>query len=175
MLRTAKLNGLSIVIIAGICALGSLAFGDWVGAGYGVLVVAGGWLELSGRKQLLRGNADGMRRLVRSQMVVLSVILIYAVSRIGSFDLDTALGGMTAEMRTELTQSGVDLNSLQPMVRLMFYALYIGVIVGSVIYQGGMALYYQRRTEAVKRALAARLRPAIPSPVLKADPEDWVT
>ena len=174
VLRAAKLNGLSVAIFAGLCALGSLAFGDWMGAAFGALVAAGGAMELSGRRQLLRGDADGMRVLVRSQLLVLSVILVYAISRFASFDAESALGGLTPDMRTELTQSGVDFAAILPLVRMAFYAMYGIVALVTLIYQGGMALYYRRRTADVKLALAARLRPVVPPPPVAA-PEDWVT
>lgn len=177
VLRISKLNGLSIAVVAGVCALGSLLFGDWMGAAVGAIVTVGGLMELSGRRQLLHGDADGMLRLVRSQMLVLGVIVVYAVSRLASFDLDSALGNLTPDMRNDLTQSGVDLAAITPMVRLMFYAMYGSVAVVTLIYQGGMALYYRRRTDVVKQALAARLRPVVPPPKLAraGDPEDWVT
>ena len=176
VLRAAKLNGASIAIVAGLGALLSLAFGDLVGAVTGALVSAGGVMELSGRKQLLRGDADGMRRLVRSELLVLCVILVYAMSRFMSFDAEGAMGNLTPDMRSDLAQAGVDVGSLLPMVRLMFYAFYGAVALVALIYQGGMALYYRRHTATVLMALAARRRPVPPPPRLATgDPEDWVT
>ena len=176
VLRAAKLNGWSVAIVAGVGALGSLLFGDLVGAVVGALVAAGGVMELSGRKRLLHGDADGMRRLVRSQLIVLSVILVYAMTRFMSFDAEGAMGNMTPDMRSDLAQAGVDVGSLLSMIRLMFYAMYVAVALVALIYQGGMALYYRRHTATVMAALAARLRPVPPPPrVATGDPEDWVT
>jgi len=175
VLRTAKLNGLGVAIVAGVGALGSLAFGDLMGAAVGAVVAVGGGMELSGRKQLLRGNADGMRRLVGSQLLVLGVIVVYAISRLASFDADSAMGNLTPEMRSELAQAGVDLAALVPLVRLMFHALYGSLAVVTLIYQGGLALYYRRHTETVKQALAARLRPTVPRAMPGPAPEDLLT
>jgi hypothetical protein len=176
VLRTAKLNGLGVAIVAGVGALGSLAFGDLLGAAVGALVTVGGAMELSGRKLLERGDADGMRRLVRSQLLVLGVIVVYAVSRFASFDAESAMGNLTPDMRNDLTQAGVDLAAILPMVRLMFYALYGSLAVVTLFYQGGLALYYRRHTGAVKLALAARLRPAAPAAGrAEVSPEDLVT
>ena len=175
VLSMAKLNGLGVTIVAGVCALGSLAFGDLMGAAVGALVTAGGAMELSGRKQVERGDAGGMRRLVRSQLLVLGVIVVYAISRFASFDAESAMGNLTPEMRSEMTQAGVDLAAILPMVRLMFYALYGSLAVVTLIYQGGLALYYRRRTEVVKQALAARLRPAVPRAMPGPAPEDLLT
>jgi hypothetical protein len=175
VLRTSKLNGLGVAIVAGICALGSLAFGDLLGAAVGALVTVGGAMELSGRKQVERGDAGGMRRLVRSQLLVLGVIVVYAISRFASFDAESAMSNLTPEMRMEMSHAGVDLAAILPMVRLMFYTLYGSLAVVTLIYQGGLALYYRRHTAAVKLALAERLRPKVSGPVTKVSPEDLVT
>ncbi len=176
VLRTAKLNGLGVAIVAGLGALVSLAFGDLIGAAVGALVAVGGGMELSGRKQILRGDADGMRRLVRSQLLVLGVIVVYAASRFASFDAESVMGNLTPDMRNDLAQAGVDLAAILPMVRLMFYALYGSLAVVTLIYQGGMAVYYRRRTAVVQQALAARLRPVAPAAGRAAvSPEDLVT
>jgi hypothetical protein len=178
VLRISKMNGLSVLIIAGLGALVSLASWDPVGVMVGGLVAYGGWMELSGRKHLLRGEAaEGMRRLVRSQWIVLGVILVYCVTRLASFDSESALGPLTSEMRAQLAEAGVDLASILPMIRLAFYGLYGSVALVTLIYQGGMARYYRRRTDVVKQAVEARLRP--PPVVLPVktgpDPEDLLT
>ena len=176
VLRISKLNGLSVLIIAGLGSLLSLALFDPVGVVVGALVAYGGWMEWSGRKHLVRGEAEeGMRRLVRSQWIVLGVILVYCVTRLASFDAESALGPLTGDMRTQLAEAGVDLASILPLLRLTFYGLYGSVALVTLIYQGGMARYYRRRTEVVKQALAARLRPVVPPRGPTTGPEDWVT
>ncbi len=174
VLRLAKGNGLSVLIIAGLGTLVSLAFGDLVGAGVGLVVAYGGWMELNGRRTLLRGDAAGVDRLIRAQWIVLGAILAYCVTRFASFDSDTALGGLTPDMRSQLTEAGLDVAAILPLVRLIFYLTYATVAVVTLLYQGGMARYYSRRREPVGQALAARLRPVVP-PAAAASPEDWVT
>ena len=49
----------------------------------GLLIVAAGAMEIHGNRQLGRRNADGMRWLVRSQLFLLSVVLVYAITRGG--------------------------------------------------------------------------------------------
>ena len=175
VLRTAKVNGLSVVIIASLGALGSLLFGDLVGTAVGVVVAYGGWTELTGQKQLLRGEVEGMRQLVRAQWIVLGAIVVYCVTRLASFDSESVMGNLTPAMRAELTDAGVDMSAILPMVQLLFYVMYFSVALVTVIYQGGMAIYYRRRTAVVGEALAARLRPVSPPPLLESNPEDWVT
>ena len=71
VLRLSSVNGLSVAIFAGLCALGSLVFGDLLGAGVGLLVAIGGITEVRGRNKLRQRDADGMRLLVRAQWMVL--------------------------------------------------------------------------------------------------------
>jgi len=175
VVRMARMNGISVVIIAGLGALLSLAFGDLVGTAVGLVVAYGGGTELAGRKALLRGDADGMRRLVRAQWIVLGAILVYCVTRLASFDAESALGNLTPDMRSQLTEAGVDIAAILPLVRLMFYLTYVTVILVSLIYQGAMARYYRRRTETVQQALAARLHPVPPPLAPATSPEDEVT
>ena len=175
VVRTAKANGLSVFIIASLGALASLAFGDLEGTAVGLVVAFGGWMELSGRQRLLRGDADGVTRLIRAQYVVMGAILVYCVTRLVSFDPDTALSGVTPEMRQELVNEGVDVAGLLRLVRIMFYALYSVVAVVTLAYQGAMARYYGRRREPVAQALGARRRPSPPPPARGPSPEDLVT
>lgn len=168
VLRIARTNGLSIVIIAGLGTLFSI--GDWLGMAVGTAIVVGGWMELSGRKQLLRGDAAGVRQLVRSQWVVLGAIEIYCLMKLG-FDSDK---GVSQELRSLMLEMGVDMVALEPSLRQAFYGTYGAVALLTLVYQGGMARYYSRRAGVVQQAIAARLRPP-PAPVRAADPEDWVT
>ena len=52
VMRTARLNGWSIAVFAGLCALISLAFGDLVGAFIGIVVTVGGVTEIRGLRRL---------------------------------------------------------------------------------------------------------------------------
>ena len=76
VIKLSRLNGWSVAIFAGVCAVGSLAFGDLLGASVGLLVTFGGALEVRGHRMLKRNDAGGMRWLVRSQLVVLAVIWV---------------------------------------------------------------------------------------------------
>lgn len=168
ILRIAKVNGLSVVIIA---ALGTLlSLGDWFGMAVGVAIIVGGRMELAGRKQLLANDATGVRLLVRSQWVVLAAIELYCAFKLG-FDSNY---GVSQELRSAMIDLGIDVVALEPSLRLAFYGTYGAVALLTVVYQGGMVRYYGRRAGVVQEAIAARLRP--PATAVRAgDPEDWVT
>jgi|UniRef100_UPI00404943E2 hypothetical protein len=154
VLRLSSVNGLSVAIFAGLCALGSLVFGDLLGAGVGLLVAIGGITEVRGRNKLRQRDADGMRLLVRAQWMVLGVIWVYAASRIGSFDAMLALDNQTPEMRQMLAEAGVETAQLITLVKIFFYVFYSVVMLVTLIYQGGLALYYKHRTPMVAAALS---------------------
>lgn len=154
VLRLSGINGKSVAIFAGLCALASLAFGDLLGAIVGCFVSFGGITEVRGRNKLRRGDADGMRLLVRAQWLVLGVIWAYAATRIGSFDAMLALENQTPEMQQILTEAGVETAQLITLVKIVFYVFYSVVMLVSLIYQGGLALYYKHRTPMVQAALA---------------------
>ena len=177
MLRVANFNGKSVLIIAGLGAVISLAMGDFVGTAAGALVAYGGWMELAGRKDVSRGDIAGMKKMIRAQWLVLGPILVYCVTRLLSFDNETALGMISADMRSELMSSGVDLDAIMHMVKLTFYLTYSIFAVVTLFYQGGMARYYSRRIPIVQQALADRLQPKIAPGNFRtgAAPEDLVT
>ena len=163
VLFIAAADGWSVVIVAVLGGLGSLAFGDVSGFFVGLLVLAAGVTELRGRRRLQRRDASAMKLLERAQLFLLGVILVYCVSRLGSFDPETVMGNMTPDMQAALNEAGIARADVLPLVRKAFYAAYGTVAIVSILFQGGLALYYRSRTKAVTEALA--IAPAAP-PVL---------
>jgi hypothetical protein len=177
VLRIAKFDGTCLVVIAGLGGVLSLAFGDYVGVTVCVLIAIAGRMELVGRRQLVQGDADGMRRLMRCQLIVLNVILIYCLRVILTFDLETSLGTLM-QYSQQLNELGLDVGAMVSLIRselpLVVYTSYGLFALITIFFQGGLWLYYRRRTGVVKQALAERRRPVIP-PVTKVSPEDLVT
>ena len=156
-----RFNGWSVVIVAGLGILLTLVIGDLLGTCIGLLVGFAGGMEVRGGRKLGRRDPAGMKLLVRSQLLLLSVILIYCVTRLGSFDADTALGNLTPDMEAPLKELGLERGEILSMVRSTFYITYVTVAVVTVFYQGGMALFYRRRTALVSEALAAPPQPPL--------------
>ena len=177
VLRVANFNGKSVVILAALGAVISLLMGDFVGTAVGALVAYGGWVELAGRKQVSGGDAEGMKKMISAQWLVLGPVLVYCVTRLVSFDSETALGMIPSDMRTELLSAGVDLNAIMSLVKLTFYLTYSIFAFVTLLYQGGMARYYRRRIPIVQQALADRLKPKLSTETPRSGPapEDLVT
>jgi len=155
VLFIAALDGWSVIGAAGLGTLVTLVFGDLGGSFVGLLVAGAGAMELHGRRQLRRRDAGGMRWLVRAQTFLLGVILIYCVSRLGSFDPETAMANLTPDMEVALREAGLTRADIQPLVHATFVATYATVAALTLIVQGGLTLYYRSRTPRVTAFLAA--------------------
>ncbi len=154
VLLVSRLDGLSIVIVAAVGGLLALLLGDLVGVLVALFVIGAGAMELRGHRLLKKRDAGGMRWLVRSQLLLLAVILSYCTSRLGSFDRESVMGNLTPDMAGMLQESGIDQAEIGPLVQQMFYVLYGSVALVTLIYQGGMAAYYRSRSARVTAFLA---------------------
>ena len=148
-----RLNGWSVVIFGGLGTLLALALGDWSSGAIGLLIAGFGWLEVHGNGLLRKRDPGGMKWLVRSQLLVLALILAYCSSRLGSFDAETALASLTPDMEAMLKEAGLTRADILPLLHQMFLALYLSVALASLVYQGGLALYYRSKTRLVTEAL----------------------
>ena len=155
VLLVSAIDGWSVTVIASLGVLLTLIIGDWLGTGIGLLVLAAGVLELRGRRQIMRRDSDGLKQLVRAQLFLLAVILVYCTSRLGSFDADTAMANLTPDMEALLKEAGLERADILPLVRITFFATYGGVAFLSLLFQGGLILYYRSKTRLVTEALTA--------------------
>lgn len=144
-----------MVIIAGLGTLIALLLGDLTGILVGSLIVGAGAMEVHGNRRLARRDAAGMAWLVRSQIFLLGVVLVYAITRLTGFDEELVMANLTPDMRTALAELGIAPADILPLVQMTVYALYGTVALVTLLYQGGLALYYRSRTPVVTAALAA--------------------
>ena len=155
VLLVSALDGWSVIGIAALGTLLALALGDLSSLITGLLLVAAGIVELRGRGQLLRRNAGGMRLLVRAQLSLLAVILVYCVTRLGSFDQGLVLDYLTPAMEAMLKDNGLERADIVPAVQMLFYVVHGTVALVTILFQGGLTLYYRSRTAKVTEALCA--------------------
>jgi len=154
ILTISRLNGWSVIVISALGSLLALAIGDLLSVFIGLLILAAGLMEIRGHRHLKRRNPAGLTLLVRSQLFLLAVMLVYCAGRLGSFDADTALASLTPDMEVMLTEAGLDKSALLPLVRTAFFALYSVIAAITLIYQGGLALFYRSKAKSVAEALA---------------------
>ena len=150
VLRMARFDGTCVLGIAGSCALISAAARDVTGAVVGLLVAGAGAVELHGMGLLRSGDSRGMRWLVTSQLGIMVSILGYAAARLSSPDVAALRKAVTPEIAEQIRLAGMGVDDfLSEMVKLVYFA----VCLVTILYQGGMTLYYLRRSSAVARAL----------------------
>ncbi|HWA88370.1 MAG TPA: hypothetical protein VG710_19235 [Opitutus sp.] len=157
VLRVANIDGLSVLLIAGVLALAAAAAGDYAGAAIGLLVAAAGAIELHGAGLVRAGERRGMQWLVASQPYLLLVLLGYCL--LWLTNVDQALLRLMKNLfhfvygsnfRGMLAEAGYE----EPRFYRMIYRLvFLSLAFTTVIYQGGMTVYYLRRRGAVKAAL----------------------
>jgi hypothetical protein len=150
VLRVARLDGASILVIAGAFALVSASFRDVTGAVVGLLVAAAGALELHGASLLRAAEVKGMRWLVSSQLYLMAVMLTYVSFRLARPDIAALRPLVTQELADSIREANLTVDQvLLEMQRLV----YLAVAAATLLYQGGMAVYYLRRRAAVAAAL----------------------
>jgi len=167
VLAIARFDSLSIMILAGLSLLLALVMVEPMGLTVSALAFFAGLTERRGCAALQRGDAGtGMKRLVQAQLFLLVVILVYCARCLFSFDAGflqdqiipelnqwmPALLGLT--FQEFLQESGLTVDELVAMAQTTFMLFYGIVAAVSVLFQGGLALYYRRHTPLVAAALA---------------------
>lgn len=151
--RVARFDGMSVLVVAGGFALLSAASRDVSGAVIGLMIAGAGAIELHG-VGLLRAGHNGMKWLVSSQLYLMGTILAYAGFRILRPDVAWMLPYVTGEAAAPILQAaqqeGLTVEQLLIGAMSMFYVI---VALVTLVYQGGMTLYYVRRRRAVEAAL----------------------
>jgi hypothetical protein len=162
--RTARIDGLSVLVVSGIFALWSLADRDWTEAGIGLLICAAGAVELRGRALLLAGQLRGVDWLVGSQVWLLLVAQSYFLWRLQAYDPEVVRHYAvpilrSALVRPVLSAAGLTENDLLRDVRSIYTTSYMIAAVLLFLFQGGLALRYRRSRSAIAHALAAQASP----------------
>ncbi|HZP59105.1 MAG TPA: hypothetical protein VFB27_02190 [Opitutaceae bacterium] len=154
VIKVGRVNGMIFVFpFALLCSAIALLLGDLVSMGFGLLIAAAGWSEWHGARLLQRREARGINWLVRSQLYLLTLIMVYAVERLASYDPEYIRSQITPDMEQIFQQVGLSANDVLLLVRRTFVAMYGSLAVLTLIYQGGLALFYWRRVDAVHAAL----------------------
>jgi hypothetical protein len=153
LLRLAKLDGAVVFAIAGAFTLVSASADTRLEMLIGLLIAGAGAFELHGAGLLNGGEFRGLRWLVTSQLYLLVTVLLYVGLRLVSFDPALINLIMTDTLRQRYLAAGLTSGQINQVVQLSYYLTYAIVGVLTLVYQGGMAIYYYRRRSAVAAAL----------------------
>lgn len=154
ILRISGVNGWSVTIAAGLGTLFSLVFTDLIAIITGAVVAFGGITELQGRMALLRGEARGMRQLCLAQLIVLMMLWVYAITQLLTFDAAALLAKLPTDILTMAHDAGWDESALASVFRLANLLTYGVLMLVTLIYQGGLAIYYRHRSPLVAAMLS---------------------
>lgn len=150
VLRLARIDGMGVVVFAGLYALLAAASGDTTGAVIGLLGAGAGALELHGAGLLRHGESRGMSWLIASQPFLLAVIFAYCLYRWTHFVIPPLPDELRPMITLSAQQWGMSLEEYFQFVNRLTSLL---LAIVSTVYQGGMTVYYLRRRHAVARAL----------------------
>lgn len=115
------------------------------------LLVAGtGAMALHGGTLLNGGEPRGINWLIGGQLFCMGFILSLCAWQLTHVDLSPLRAAMTSEMRESVKQTGL---TDEEFLLLSYRLTYAFVAFVTILYQGSMALYYQRRRAAVIAAL----------------------
>lgn len=145
--RLSKLNGRSVLIFGVLGGIFGILSFSLEGILMGILIASAGWMELEGRKKLLEEAAGADRWLMGGEALLLFVIVVYAVAHLMALDPAHAIEMLGPEARTMLSGfGGLSEQMLNELIYSTARWLYLGLIIGTVAYQGGMIIYYFLKT-----------------------------
>lgn len=150
VIRLARLDGLTVLALGSFFALLSGGMGDFAGAIIGLLVAGAGAVELHGISLLQHFERRGVNWLVGSQLFLIVAILAYCGMRLTHFTIPP----LPDEVMPLIDASAAQFDmTREGYLRFIYQLSYTLVAIGTLAYQGGMAIYYHRRRGAVAKAL----------------------
>ncbi|MGD1002265.1 MAG: hypothetical protein ABSA67_16375 [Candidatus Brocadiia bacterium] len=146
--KVAGRNGWSVVVLGGLCLAGSLLEFSVAGILVCLAALASGCMELSGRRRLKQNRPEAGRWLAGSQLLLLVAVILYSVSQLLLLDPNEIM------MHLSDLRQAMDPNDLKKLIVRVIHILYPLVIAGTVLFQGGLWLYYTRATRKLEQAAA---------------------
>jgi hypothetical protein len=146
--RAAKLgqgNGMGYAVFGGLSLVFALPDWDMIGLILGAVLLGIGFHERAHSKRLLQADSAAPPRLACGELVLLGAITLYGVLGL------TVLPGPSDLLQQQLGATkalGRDVQNIAKSISTIWYTTCIAI---SLIYQGGMALYFHRRWADVTR------------------------
>ena len=137
-----RLNGWSILAVAGLSALVSLVLGHVFGVVIGCAVAVSGYFELRGHQRLVARKGGAVAWLVISQWYLMIVLWSYCVINLYHFDSSNPWAMFSPRFKEFILAINPDAYLIESMLTVSYYATYISLILAVFIYQGGLSLYY---------------------------------
>jgi len=139
-------NALGYVIFGGLTLLMGVSGPDVPGLAIGVILTGVGVGQLRAVPRLKHGDPEATRTLARNELLLMAGIIGYSVLKLTVLrEVDPAL------KQADTGDLGLDLGELADSLTTAVYSTFIAV---TLIYQGGLSLYYKRRRPMAERYLA---------------------
>ena len=148
--RVGRLHGGCVLYVAGVFALLSATGGDTLGAIVGLAVAGAGAIEHHGAAMLGQRDARGVSWLVGSQVCLFAAIAVYCAVRLAHIELPPIPAELRPILEINAAQVGLTVEEFVPMIYRLMLKLVLGL---SVLYQGGLGLYYFSKRHAIAQAL----------------------
>ena len=150
VVRTARISAITILVIgvAGIPLV--LFYPSWLSVLMTVGICAIGVIEYVGARRIQQGLPSAAVLLGKNQLAFMTLIVVYCIIQMLTFSAAPA-GGKPGSGDLQSALSPLDNldpslgRSIQSWVPIVTYGFYSLVIVLSIAFQGGLALYYFRR------------------------------
>jgi hypothetical protein len=118
----------------------------------GLSIVA--YVEFRGRKQLLNFDPSAATMLGWNQVGLLAMIIAYCVWQLSASSSE-AMGALSNQMDSATKQEMLNMvGDLEGLYKKATLAMYGGVIVLSILFQGGNAIYYFTRRRHIEDFIA---------------------
>jgi hypothetical protein len=151
VLRLARLDGLSVLVLAGVFALLAAGAREAAFAAVGLAAAGAGAVELHGVARLRHGDPGGLRWILASQPLLLAAVWAYCALRLTG----AALPPLPDELRTAVETTAAELGLSPADYLRLVHRVTHGLVAGlATAYQGGLFWYYWRRRDPVRQALA---------------------
>ena len=144
----ANLSGWTIAVFGALTFITSI--GSIVGMALGIAMCVLSHFEFKGGKEIRRLDPTAPRRLAMNQLILGAAVLVYSVASLWialhqPSEIDQALG--------KEAQLSSMVGSIHDMERMIYVALYSGMVAAAIIGCGGTAIYYARRKTFIERYL----------------------
>ncbi|MCB9897890.1 MAG: hypothetical protein H6825_07800 [Planctomycetes bacterium] len=159
--RTARASG-SFMLVSGIVTLLfagiSAAFGglqeNLVTLVIGLILATLGIIERSAGNDIAQCKVSAPSRLAWNQLMVFGVIALYCGLQMKGFASDPSAAALSPEVQESLASTpqfaGIA-DSVSSLDTMIVYSFFGFVVVTSLLFQGGMAMYYLSRRKRIQR------------------------
>ena len=140
-------NGWSIALFAGICTVASMFFEiTFLSLFVGLTITAAGFLELIGGQRLRDNKSHPFRLLCGSQVLFFVSLTVYCIIQTMTLDVYQLMESIPpAILQQVMDGAQADFVTIGIVFEFLLKVFYSAVILASLVYQGGIFVYYYTR------------------------------